>query len=361
MLHRLLIILVLSYGCSTANESKKIDSNPDVQDTAYYSSSSNYSLADKLHYESFIEKFGEKIIQSGPKDLNSIEKLKERYRHREFNKERFPEWISISFNIFNANVKGVITSGPFDFQYVDNGKNKTLVYIHDNVSSPAYVWDFANDLREEFSDYNFVFVNQIRVNRNKQSFKTEELEEYFESGMSKLKDTFKTQPTKLYLNVICHAQIYTYKYLKDSNDFEKVVYYAPMVKKSSTDRVLDFEKIFEGVDVIDFQSVLYVFNLGEYGYASGLMIPKAHNYYNLQTEIDLLKRYKAGSDLSKVKNKYLIYPEHQGILNTEAYGINFFSKNSITELKSFKHVDFYANSEKKMQYIKTLKKIMDKN
>ncbi len=358
-----IIFIILFNGCSSIYKTdKKIPISHD-ENNDYYSSVENYTFFGRDHYINFVNKYGEKVKFSKNEYQMNLESMKRNYKPREINRQKVADWINESHKSFFKDISYVVESGPFHFQIFDRGFEKTLFYVHDNVSSSAYVWDFANNLREILHGVNLVFVDQISVNRNLKTFTSSEIENFFQLGASQVLKGLgeKYLNHKAYFNVICHAQIYTHKFLSETKEVAATIYYAPMVVKNSSDKIVDFEKVFKGETLTDFQNILYLFNLGEYGYASNLMVPKNHSQYNVQTEINLLVEFNKGFDLSSIKNKFLIYPEVEGLLNLESYGYKYFDKSNVIKLDGFKHVDFYSHSSKKVEYIKVIQNLINKN
>jgi hypothetical protein len=351
-----LMIMVTGYfifSCSIINERSE-----KYEDPSYYQNIKNYSGPTPDHYENFLKIYGNRIISLDQTVTKNPDELRNLYEQRTFNEKVLTEWIAQALKKYNKIFHQRYEFGPFTLHIAERKSKKTLVYVHDNVSSPAFLWDFLNTIAENLDDTNIVVFDQLKVNRSADVFTTEQLNKYFEDGMNYIiKNSIPN--TEIYLNVVCHAQLVTNSFVNNYQDkFKQVIYYSPMVKKTNGDKVFDFNNVFSSGEKVDFHMMLYFFNFGEHGYASSLLIPKKHLEYNLETERNLIQSYWNGMTLKTVKNKYLLTAGKQNILHPDSMEFSLFDDDKKFIFKDFKHVDFYANKTKRMIYISKLKEII---
>lgn len=357
---KLFCLIAILSGCSSQKSVSPAQdlkySSTDMLRPELYMDRKDFAFSDKSHFKNFLDLYYDKLNEQNLQGLKSKEYQLEKYFERrgsrlregvvnlhEYLKE-FPQRFEYNLFSFHANMRG---------------KSKTIFYAHDNISSPYFFWDFAVDFSKAFSDANVVIIDVSKVNRTNRIYTTQEVNKIFKEDLEKFLSEAKVPASERVFNIVCHSYIFTYEYFQQhQNDYSKVVYYTPIVKKSPDDAVIDFSKVFpEDLVFVDMATMLYLFQIPNRNYVSTTRFPRIHNKFNIQTEINFIKTYFKGTDVSLIPKKALIYGEMERILTPESYDIEKFNKKDIIVLKDMSHTDFYAVKNQRPVYLKAVRKL----
>lgn len=356
-------ILFFNWGCSTnvhSTDEKHQPKQLEIQNPTHYDHTTDYILGNKLQFSAFLDKYYDKMKKQKLPGLYSKIELINNFQEKNGIDGNFINWSLENLANYNSAFRIQRQYSTFGFHLINRGKNKTLIYMHDNLSPMMYLWEFALDLSSYFQDFNIIIVDNYKVNRSTVSYSTADLNNSFTVDFKKFIFDENLLNQKFYFNIVCHSTLLTYMFFDTQKDlYEKVIYYTPMVKKDKEDAVIDFSQVFNPNDSISFAELIYFYMIPNNRGARGFITPNISNVFNIHTEINLLKTYYEGIDISKHKNKYMIYPENELLLTPNSMGMNFFNQANARMLKGISHSDYYAVRKSRPIYFEELKKILE--
>ena len=323
---------------------------------SHYNEVSDYYVNDKKHFKEFLDKYWDKIVL---KNRLSKEQYIENFQERSL-KKTFIEWMHNSIVELNNRNLAIYHGKMFSYFYQNRGKEKTIFYSHGNVSPFSYWAEFASAFNDRFKDYNVVFIHSTKINHDPKSYSAEELNSLFEDDTKSFFVASNLNAKESYFNIVCHSALFTYDYFKNNpNGYAKIIYYAPMIKKSADDVVQNFSNVFPPDLIMDnFYAVYYLYSLSTPRGTRTFPIPQVSLSFNIATEKNLTDLYYKGLDISQFNRKALIYAEKESMLVDDSYSIKDFNPQSIIRLSNMYHHDYFSVRDRFGYYFDSLEKLI---
>lgn len=350
----LLIILSVLVSCQNLKPLKTEATHLSFFDNSEIDEKNDFLIKDKKDFNNFLN------LYFKSEDIEN-DKLLSSHKERDITAKFIENGIQNNKN-FQVYFPFIQKGTLFNFYSSGNNLAKTLVYIHDTISTPYFMLDYATRMKQYFKDYNIVIVDVTAVLHNNTNFSTEELNLAFTNDMIDFINTSKIKTNQLFFNVICHSTMMTNDFfINHANKYAKVIYYTPMVIKAKNDNVPNLNLIFnDEAKQIELSDLLYFFYKANKNYIQTIILPKKHQYINAQTERNLIESYFKGTDFNKIKKKSLIYGENEQIMTLESYQIEAFEVNQTEVIKKMSHADYYANKDFSLLYFKSLENLINK-
>lgn len=321
-----------------------------------YDDVEDYVINDKKHLAEFLEKYWEKLsLPKKTSKLSLVKKFENRIVRRNFVNN-----MSDAIYAFNELGLEEFTGDQFSYYFANRNAEKTLIYIHGNISPVGYWMEFANSMVDHFKDINIVFVYSSKFNNEEKVYTAKELNDLFASDTENFFKAKNIKADKAFFNVIGHSSLITHGYFdKNENGYSKVIFYSPMIKKASSDNILNYRKIFPpDTKFVDYYTTYYLYSLKTKKGTRAFSVPKINLNYNLATEMNLMDQYFEGLNLSRIKRKALIYAEKEDMFAKESFGIAQFDKENIVELKGMQHHHYFSILDQFPYYFEKLDKLM---
>jgi len=327
-----------------------------------YDDPSDYRMSTKEEFESFLGKYYSKMKLQNMTNVRSKQQLIDGYVINKNLPDFLIPWNIKNLTAYNKVFNEQTTAGFFNFHLArKKHATKTLIYMHDQLTSVTLAWDFLVEFSDYFPDINLVMIDSTVMSRSNKIFSTDEANLTFEKELKSFLKDFRLADSEIYLNIICHSFLLTDKFIKKNQSlYEKLIYYTPLVSKSQKDMVLDPSLLFEpGKKTYSYSEMSNLWQIPRGHNQRTKFIPKKHYTINLKTEINLMKGYYENRDLKGIKKAWLIYPEREDTLTAESMHLHYFKPENVYELKGMYHNDYYTHKEKRVNYFKLIKHIIE--
>lgn len=138
---------------------------------------------------------------------------------------------------------------------------KTLIFIPFFHSHFTLNMDFLSALMEE-ANYNILMLDGNEFFFNEHSLSREEMESSFESSLTTLLSDFELEQTEKNFFVLCFSALFTRAYfLNNSDNYNKLIYYAPMLNQVVKDRQVPTSVLSEAGDMLPVSIIYHLFAL----------------------------------------------------------------------------------------------------
>ena len=328
-----------------------------------YDSADDYVISTRKNFENFLDDYYDDFKKKVP-SLRKKDDLIKNFIEVGDKAKWYISWVKKQLSRYNNRFPIQTTRNIFNFHLyrseVVNSKG-TIIYVHDNLTSPSLGWEFLVEYSLYFKDYNFISVDLTKVSRNEKSFTVVELNDVFGKELNSFFKDQNLEKDKVIVNVTCRSFAFTYKFLTENSDFyKKSIFYTPMVVKSKSDKLVLMSEVYqEDKKVINYHEMSNFYQLPRGNNQNAKVVPKSDQYINLITEFNLSKSFKKGFTLDGIHDRYLIYPEYEDLLSFDTMKVNSFEKDKIFMLKGMYHNDYYTNKDKWISYFKVIESILE--